>query len=250
MRALILPLVGVVLFAATVPPVVRRPIPVPPEPDPIERGLILLTDWHTTGTITPGVRVSCGLSLVNTSRHTTYRVVKPGDGSEVGWREPHVFVTAARVRADGTEEPVPPGRYGRCGLFDADWPKDVVGVPPGGKLRLGPYHPFAELQQPGRVRLRAHYAYSAGHRTRAGLPPPERLGRMRGVPPFDLVSAPFEVEVVRPFDVRVRVKRAMKAMEKHRLSDLLDIEVVNPTATPTGLATPGGYPWPRLRIEQ
>ena len=58
------------------------------------------------------------MSLVNGSRRYAYPVVEPGDGSEVGWRQPHIYFTATLTAPDGATTAVPAARYGRCGLFD------------------------------------------------------------------------------------------------------------------------------------
>jgi hypothetical protein len=169
----------------------------------------------------------------------------------MGWREPYVYFTAERVTADGEWVPAERERYSRCGVFDGDWHKDVVDLKPGERLRLGPLHgPIPpEFQLPGRVRVFGHYAYRAAGGKR-GLPRPVELrGRMRGVPLFELTSEPIEFEVFRPLDVRVRVKGPMKANVEHRLSDVLDVTVVNLTPAAVPLSDPSGYPSPHLAFE-
>ena len=104
--------------------------------------------------------------------------------------------------------------------------------------------PHLEFQEPGRVQLRAHYKYSL----RADRSP-DRFGMMLGVAPFELVSDPVEFEVRRSLDVQVKVKRAMKANVKQRLSELLEVVVLNRTASPQTLAGPRGNPDATLQLQ-
>jgi hypothetical protein len=122
---------------------------------------------------------------------------------------------------------------------------------PGDRLKLGHQRSLLGFQQPGRVRLRAHYVYSAqmGKHYRIRGLTPDRLGLMKDVPPFALTSDPIEFEVVRPLDVRVRVKRSMKANVEYLLSDILDMTAVNLTSGAVPFADPLGYPTPRVSFE-
>ncbi len=195
--------------------------------------------------IEPGEKPWVEMSLENGSRRYAYPVVKPGDGSEVGWRQPHIFFTATLTAPDGTTTAVPVGRYGRCGLFDFQWHRTCLMLKPGERLSMAEYaSPHLEFQQPGRVQLRAHYKYSA---------PPGRsrdfLGMMAGVAPFEVVSDPVEFEVRRSLDVQVKVKRAMKANVKQRLSELLEVVVLNRTASLQTLAGPRGNPDATLQLQ-
>jgi hypothetical protein len=67
---------------------------------------------------------------------------------------------------------------------------------------------------------------------------PVQVGQMAGVPDFEIVSEPVEFDVVRPLDVRVRVKRSMKAGEPTRLSELLDVVLVNLSKEPIECKSP------------
>lgn len=186
-------------------------------------------------------------NLINTSKTAAYRVVKPGDGSEVGWREPYVYWTATIDRTDGKPVPVPKMRYGRCGLFAWDWPKDAILLKPGDKLELNTW-PMLEFQQAGRVSLRAHYAYRGG---KAGPSAMEKgqLGLMADVPSFEIVSDPLVFDVIRPLDVRVKAKRALKADVETRLSDLIEITLVNQSSEPIACSSPTLHADARLQLE-
>lgn len=206
----------------------------------IERDLHLDVTLLTTNTIEPGEYIGLAVALVNRSETTAYAVVKPGDGSEVGWREPHVFVTAERQIVDNTWEDVPPVPLLRCGLFDSDWQKDVVHLGPHESIELGASpNETLELQQAGRVRLRVHYRYKAG--VLAEGMDGERyidLGKMAGIPAFEIVSPPIELEIRRPLDITVTIKSPMKANSKNRLSDILDIQLENRSAFPIEVCSP------------
>lgn len=186
-------------------------------------------------------------TLINTSKTATHHVVKPGDGSEVGWREPYVYWTATIDRGDGKPVPVPKEKYGRCGLFAWDWPKDAILLKPGEKLELNSW-PMLEFQQAGRVSLRAHYAYRRGKPGRSAVEK-DQLGLMAGVPNFEIVSDPVVFDVVRPLDVRVKVRQALKAHVKARLSDLLEITLVNQSSEPIVCSSPTLHADARLHLE-
>jgi hypothetical protein len=218
----------------------------------IENDLRLDVGWQGPRQVEPGVDLAVDLTLVNTSKTQTYRVVKPGDGSEVGWREPYVYFTASVLLADGKRSPVPPAGYGRCGLFAFDWGPDVMELKPGQSLPLKTWVPapsqMLEFQQAGKVQLRAHYAYRGGKGIRSpALAAAHKF--MKGVPDFEIVSAPVEFEVVRPLELKVRVKKALKVKAQTRLSDLLEVTLLNQSSTPQPVTVPTLHGDARLEIE-
>lgn len=177
-------------------------------------------------------------ALVNTSRTTPRPVVRPGDGSESGRREPHVYWTATLDPSDGRPVAVPSELRPICGLFDGDWVQNAVLLRPGDSVPLDA--PVRQVfQRPGRGTLTAHYDYRAGDptRVRAGIPP-GGLGLMAGVPAFTLASDPIEFEVVRPLDLRVRVTGRLKAGVAARLSDVLEVTLVNQSTEPAAYTPP------------
>jgi hypothetical protein len=233
-RAAVPALVIGLLIALVAPARVPRP-----EPD-ITRDLKLVAELKPGTTVEAGTKVWISLALANTSKVFTYPVVKPGDGSEVGWREPYVYFTAERLAADGQWVPAERERYSRCGVCDGDWPKDVVDLKPGERLSLdspdGAIPP--EFQFPGRVRVFGHYAYRASGGKRGEPRPEDQRGRMKGVPLFEVQSEPVEFEVIRPLDVRVRAKRPLKAGVEYRLADVLEVTVTNTTDKPITVLSP------------
>jgi len=198
----------------------------------IERDLALEVKLVSPDGVQPGEPIQLDITLKNTSNERIYPVVKPGDGSEVGWREPHVFYTAWIDKGDGDWQEVPKAEIGRCGLFNAQWQKDVVELWPGKSIELKQWlvspQRALELQEPGRVRLHVHYRYRGGL---VGKDPKTGktfdTGKMRGMPPFELVSKPVEFDLLRPLDVMVTVKKPLKAKTETRLSEILDVKLVN-----------------------
>jgi hypothetical protein len=220
-----------------------------PTRDRLEADLRVRVELKSPKVIEAGTRPWVATALVNESKTAAHPVVRPGDGSEVGWREPHVYWTATLDRGDGKPVPVSAPDYGRCGLFAAGWPADARLLRPGDRVSL-PEGPLPDFQQPRRVRLRAHYAYQAGggQNSRSRVPP-DQLGLMAGVPAFAVASDPVEFDVVRPLDVGVRVKGRLKVHTKARLSDLLEVTLANQSRAPVTCTSPTLHGDARLGLE-
>lgn len=168
----------------------------------VERGLELVAHLDESALGDPWRPVPIEVEIVNRST-TAQVVVLPGDGSEVGWREPHVFFTAEVLADDGRWNAAPQPLRARCGLYDANWLHDVVRLAPGETRRLHWMGPLPQLPERGRARIRAHYVYKATPPKRAwdaseSTPVPGGLGDMDGVAPFELISAPLEVTLSAP----------------------------------------------------
>lgn len=217
--------------------------------DRIKADLRIEVDLHGLRTLQAGATPWGTASLINTSKSVTHCVVKPGDGSEVGWREPYVFWTGTIDRGDGKPLPLSKEGYGRCGHFDFNWIKDAIRLQPGDRLPLG-YMVPPTLQKAGRVRLRAHYSYRHGKRTAGRVLVEDRnIGLMTGVPSFEIISEPATFDVVRPLDVRVKAKRALKVMQETRLSDLIEVVLVNQSPDPIRCSSPTLAADARLELE-
>lgn len=224
------------------------PDPAPPVPEPqrevglsdreqIEADLklipVALFDWPDRTVEAGGFR-GTRLKLVNTSKTRTHKVVKPGDGSYDGRREPWVHVTADRLLPSNVWEPLSHQGGAGCGLFDWNWEKDVIDLKPGEELALDDWfrHPEFDLQHPGPVRYAGHYEYRAPVRLR-DEPLAELLrGPMGAVPPFALTSEPVVFQVIRPLDVRVRVKKAVKVGVESDVADAIEVTVTNTSGVP------------------
>lgn len=196
--------------------------------------------------IAPGDPVQVTARLVNRSDRAV-EVVKPSDGSEMGWREPWVYFTAERTRPDGVVEPVPKGLVGRCGLYDYDWTKDVVRLAPGASIELNTWIPepsrMLALDGVGRVAIRMHYAFGmAPGKGHLGTPPERRPAPMAGVAPFEVVSDPVEVTIASPLTLEARLRPgapALRAGKPTRLAALFDLAIVNTSDRPVEVRTPG-----------
>ena len=229
-------------------------------PSPIERALVLKAKLTSPETVEPGEPIGVQITLKNQSVDQTFPVLKAGDGSELGWREPYVFFTATVDTGDGKPQDVPKASYGRCGLYDANWQKDVVQLKPGAELPLKDWlnapSMMPEFQKPGRVRLYVHYRYRAefaGKGAASGKfkPPAKRpsLGVMDGVPAFEIVSAPVEFQVVRPLDVVVKVKSILKVNQKTPLSEIFEVRLINRSKEPQQIQSPTLHADARLLLE-
>jgi len=129
------------------------------------------------------------VALQNRSTSRTYPVVIPGDGSEADWREPHVWFTVERRDGNAWKE-IAPAPTARCGLFSADWTKDVTELTPGAvvKLRWFPLDRGRFASEGAReLRVTAHYAYGKH-------PRPDAPVALRGVPSYALASAPVVIQ--------------------------------------------------------
>ncbi|MBP3956103.1 hypothetical protein J8F10_12500 [Gemmata sp. G18] len=228
MRSVIYASSGAVLFALLAPAADPKADAVTKEQ--IESDLKLVPKvFGDTRIIEAGTQPYIDFKLVNTSKTRTHKVVKPGDGSECGWRDPWVHVTAEQRGVDGSWAAMQRLSHGRCGLYDSDWPKDAVELKPGAELALANwYSPDRfEFQYPGKVRLTGHYAYRAVN-GKGGKPRLDtERGLMAGVPLFEVRSEPVEFEVVRSFDVRAKVKKALKVGVEMKASEVIEITVTN-----------------------
>jgi hypothetical protein len=187
------------------------------------------------------ISIKGGFTVIEVGRHieieATIRNVSPepqkivlsGDGSEAGWREPHVGFIAERAGG----EPVPrASSLGRCGMFDEDWHDEIVTLPPGGAHKLewlpSPSAEFA-LNEAGRVKLTLRYAYTAGAKAEAFDP-----GAMAGVPAFELLSNPLQLEISQPLVLTLR-RRPGSDGRAPKLADGWQLEVRNTTDGPRDL---------------
>ena len=121
-------------------------------------------------------------------------VVRPGDGSESGWREPSMYFSAEKKTAQGWKN-VERRPIGRCGLYNSNWQDDVVVLKPGEEIDVGVWMPtpysYFNLSE-GTYRFRLHYNYTRGEAEKkspgsAGEIPPSLVD----TPAFSLVSEPL-----------------------------------------------------------
>ena len=209
----------------------------------IEKDLQLRVKRLGARVVGPQEPIKLQIELVNRSRTRSHHVVKPGDGSEMGWREPRVYYTAEVREADGSWTELPRRTMARCGLFDPDWRKDVVELEPGRSIPIKDWLPpperAVELQRPGEVRLFVHYRYSQGRAAKGGPPKvTPGTGRMGDTPGFHLVSSPVTIRVVRPLDLVLKaIKPRLAAGWSHRLSKILTVTVTNRSKKPVAVTS-------------
>lgn len=173
--------------------------------------------------------------------------VQPGDGSAVGWREPHVYYTATRQLPDGTWVDVEGGNLARCGMFDNDWHDEIAELHPGASAKLEWLPSPAwqlRLQESGKVRLVAHYEFSAGAGFGNSRGTSESLAQMEDVPAFHLTSAPLEIEIVRPLALELTPKPGPE--RGSRLSQFFELTLENESKATRTLAQPN---WMNIRAE-
>ncbi len=188
--SLLLLAVAVAVWYAAQPTPHRESGMVPPRAD-IERDLKLVFQVSTSDVTAGRGPWVPGLVLVNTSETATYRVVKPGDGSSLGRREPYIHFRAER-RTDGNEwEPLKPEPWGICNNSGGDWRKDVIELKPGESLPLSWFRVPFSFQHPGATRITAHYE--------CRVPPAE------GDRAYHITSAPLVLAVSRPLDLTAEV---------------------------------------------
>jgi hypothetical protein len=180
--------------------------------------------------------------LVNRSRDRTYPIVLPRDGSESGWREPHVWFTVAREVSGGFQT-VPPPDMIRCGLYANDWTVDVRDLAPSSEIPLDDFPFYSELELGGskRIRVVAHYAYGDHARDTSKVPP-----KLHPIPAYTLASRPYELDVAAPYELEVKLKGSpLPRTSKAPLASAIDVIVKNRSgvALPFATSETGGQLW-------
>lgn len=162
----------------------------------VERDLSLTLGRLATDAFEIGHDPRLEVVLSNRSKTRSYPVVVSGDGSEAGFREPHVFYTVERRSSSSSPwEPATEQRVARCGNYDEDWTKDVVSLAPGEQIVL-PWFGFPsnwELDGAYYARIVAHYAYGEHAREERDAPP-----ELHGMPSYALASNALEVVIDPP----------------------------------------------------
>lgn len=172
--------------------------------------------------------------LVNRSPDRTYPVVISDDGSDAGWREPHVWYTVERRSGGGAWQAAPALRYSRCGNFQEDWHKDVVPLASGAKLNL-PWFPFYwhwDLDGATHARVTAHYAYGDQAKDRRKIPP-----ILHQMPAYDLRSNALEFELTEVVRLELKLHGALPLRSGELLAPAIEVTATNCGAAPVPFAT-------------
>lgn len=195
--------------------------------------------------IPPGGEVTVKARLVNRGV-TAVEVIRPGDGSEVGWREPWVRFSGQRTTPEGVNEAVPSALMARCGLYDPNWAKDVVRLVPGAAIELDTWIPTPSrallLDRVGRVEIRMHYAFGRAPGKGHMGTPEETRAALAGVDPFEVTSNPITVVIESPLRLDVRLlggASRLRVGQQTKLSWVFAAELVNVSDRPVIVTTPG-----------
>jgi hypothetical protein len=221
----------------------------------IERDLGVVLTRVGVGELDADARWPLTATLSNRGTHAHW-IVRPSDGSDAGWREPHVYYTAEMETAPDVWRPVPArDDYGRCGNYATDWIRDAVEMAPGASIELAHFtdpSQVLDVRRSGRVRLYAHYDYGGGKkasfRARNDLTPlPAELA---AVGPFALVSAPLEIRVRVDTSVELALvlhRRQVRVREHVTFAALAEARVVNRSAAPLDLGE--DFPDSRFHVD-
>ena len=178
-------------------------------------------------------------SIRNDSKSDHHFAVASGDGSQEGWREPHVWYSGYIDAGDGCWRPLESIRVGRCGMYDEHWLDEVVDLAPGQSAALewisSPARTL-DISEPGRVRLFLHYAYRAGANTKGSGVSTTDLGPMADVGAFEIVSEAVEFELRQT----LRLHLAPKAFDGTplRLSEVATLKLENVAGKPRTVMAP------------
>lgn len=209
-----------------------------PSRQQIERDLVIVAKLRAASPFATTEPIKVDMWIENRSKTDTYPLVNPGDGSDMGWREPYVFYTAESKSGDGKWQTIKQEWWPRCGNYDPDWQKDVVQLAPGQKMTISDsmIPTPREFHDGEQIRLQAHYAYRQGRGIRSsGEGSKEDTRQMGDTPAFELVSAPVEFAIRNDFTLIVTPKRSIKAGTAADLSELVDVLLENRTAEPTSV---------------
>lgn len=177
--------------------------------------------------------------LRNRSTSRSYPVVLSNDGSEAGWREPHVFFTVdRRDRAGAAWSAAATRPLSRCGLYATDWDKDVVVLDPGKEVKL-PWFDFDdrwELDGASDLKVTAHYRYGEASRDATKVPPV-----LHKMPSYELVSNAMELPITAAIELDLKVKGPLPKGGQP-LANAFEVIAINRTATalPFAPADKGG----------
>jgi len=184
--------------------------------------------------------------LGNRSKTTSYPVVLSGDGSEPGWREPHAWYTIERKTSAGVWGVPGTLPFGRCGMYDEDWSKDVVTLAPGQEIVLPWFRFYSvwDLEDATDVRIVAHYAYGDHAKDPAKVPP-----ALHGMPAYTLSSSPLELAVEEPLVLEVTLKGALPTGPDAALAPAVDVVAFNRSSKPVPIAAADQGSSLRLEVE-
>lgn len=198
----------------------------------VERDLVLTLRRTTAEPFELSRNPRFEVVLANRSRDRAYPIVLSNDGSESGWREPHVWYTVERKLAGATWETAPALPGGRCGLYARDWEKDVRTLAPETEVVLPWFHFYEQwaLEEATHLRVVAHYAYGDHAKDLRKVPPALHM-----IPAYEIASKPMELAVEAPVTLEVRLKGRLPDSGE-ALAPLVDVLAINHSKTAQSIA--------------
>jgi hypothetical protein len=172
-------LVLLVILATAVLPAASKDDPTKP---------IIAVELKAAPGVKKGQRPKFVVEVVNTS-DKEITLVKPGDGSDCGWRTPVIAWAVEGVR---------PTRLARCGNINALKADEVFALKPGQRAPLGDWVGFPTLPGPGKYKVRFRYENKPGQKWMGeplGRHDAAAMARVRGSTPAAAESNVVEVEL-------------------------------------------------------
>ena len=212
-----------------------------------------------------GRTVKFGLSIKNRSVSHSCRLFVPGDGSQVGWRPPHVYATVEYQNRRGQWETVEPFQtYARCGMFDWEWRDDFVELEPGQSFKIKDWVSSdcsgQLFSRPGNYRIQWHYDFNPtkfgkGH---AATEPSEKdlQQNVNELKAFKLTSKPQLIKVAGVLKLSAKFLRQVQSTPSktngyvnYDLASLLRIHAVNISGDELKLTPPSVHGDSRVYLE-
>lgn len=205
--------------------------------------------------IDPWDRLPMRLSVENLSTTTAHPIVRPGDGSWAGRREPTMRVEWQRFDPDRSEwVPLPGGGFMGCGVYDPEWRDEVAVLAPGESvdisLGMPAFHYGIRFSDHRRVRVRMYYKYDArspeqgpnrGFRQPPAVDDPVMKaphGAMGDTPAFELRSDWVEFAIHPPLTLTCRQIKPLPREGRIDPFDFFEVTMVNSTERPFTVFAP------------
>lgn len=232
-------------FACTAPPMpeplelgdlrpalsTHAPEPPPGPPGPAQKLKLEISLKDGFAAFELGQRVVVTAKIRNISPEPL-PIVLPGDGSDAGWRPPHVDFHGKIEGLAGATSLERRASLGRCGMFDTDWHDEIVTVPSGGEVSLGEWIPAPSdvlvMDRPGRIHFAMTYTYPAGTSVRDG-DEPFKPGAMGETPAFTLTSNNLQIQRSESLALAVRPRAELPAGRATKMDHYYQLEVHNNT---------------------
>ena len=182
----------------------------------MQRDVVLVAKLTSAAKMEAGNKPTFKLTVTNNSSKYAYPMVKPGDGSEVGWRSPHVYSTVEFLGADKTWQEVKPPILGRCGLYNSQWEDDIFDLKPKTSLEIKDWisAECASQQFVAAGKYRIVWRYVVDNKlskANLGSDSKEEPAEVKKIGNFQLASKPIEIEVTKPLNLKLAVSGKVTA---------------------------------------